>query len=360
MDSIAVPIGNGSDYQLFFGAGIRRSIERAIDFDRYSRVFVLTEAVIESSWLPTLPKRLSEAPRLIIPSGEHSKSLSQCEKVWEFLLENGADRKSLLVNVGGGMLSDLGGFVASTYMRGIDFVHLPTTLLAQVDASIGGKTAVNFGNTKNVVGTFAQPEAVFIDTEFLSTLPERELRSGMAEILKHGLIADQEYFELSVAHVTRNEDLRDGLAAIIQRSCEIKRDIVVQDERESGMRKLLNFGHTFGHALEGLSRRSENPLLHGESVSIGMMLEVLISEATGMIGESDLLRVRDGLLATGLPVAHSEEYSFEELYSLIERDKKNTSGVVSWTLLSEIGRGVVDQEVSKDCVRRCYQRLRSI
>ncbi|MCB0329353.1 MAG: 3-dehydroquinate synthase [Bdellovibrionales bacterium] len=356
MRTLEVHFGQGERYNLYIGSGVRSELANVLDVSRYSKIFVLTEQVIVDRWETKLPALLGDAQRCTIPSGEGSKSIATAEKVWQFLLENGADRKSLLVSIGGGMVTDLGGFVSSTFMRGLSAAHMPTTLLAQVDASIGGKTGVNFGGTKNIIGTFSQPRAVFIDTDFLTTLPQAELRSGVAEILKHGLIRDSDYFRKSVDSLKENL-IPNDIEEIIARSCEIKRDIVAEDEKEGGVRKLLNFGHTFGHAFESLSHKTLSPLLHGEAVAVGMVAEAKLSNKLGMISDDDSRRIEEALRSVGLPTTLPEKFSFDSVFSLLTRDKKNVSGKIAWTLLSAIGRGEFDQQADRALVQASYDEL---
>ncbi|MCL1857328.1 MAG: 3-dehydroquinate synthase, partial [Kiritimatiellaeota bacterium] len=226
---------------------------------RFSSVFVLTDKAVSRLYAEEVKRALPRARFITIPAGEKRKTLATLETVWKRLFAMGADRHSLLVNLGGGVIGDMGGLAAALYMRGMRFVHVPTTLLAQVDASVGGKTAVNLSCCKNIIGSFAQPSLVLINVATLKTLPRREFLSGMAEVLKHGLIRDRRYLN----KVVQTRGLHDLvlLEAMVRTSCQIKADIVNRDERETGERKILNFGHTVGHAIETLSRRTRHPLL---------------------------------------------------------------------------------------------------
>lgn len=357
MKSLQIHCEGGAPYDLLIGTGVRRELATRASLDHYSSIFVLTESIIEEKWISSLPKSLQEAKRHVVSAGEGSKCISTCEDVWSFLLSHGADRRSLLVNIGGGMVTDLGGFSASTFMRGIPFINVPTTLLAQVDASIGGKTGVNFGGVKNIVGTFTQPKAVVIDVEILDTLPDREFIAGLAEVVKHGLIYDSNYFHSTVALASDGRLSGVALEETISRSCEIKRDVVNADERESGIRKLLNFGHTFGHAFESISLKKGEPLLHGEAVSIGMVAEAFLALELGLLKQEEVQALKDGLQAVGLPTQLKLSCSFDDVYPLLEHDKKNTRGKISWTLLDAIGSGVVDQSAEKALVERSFQAI---
>jgi 3-dehydroquinate synthase len=235
-------------------------------------------------------------------------------------------------NLGGGVVTDMGGFVASTYKRGIDFINIPTTLLSQVDASVGGKTGIDIDNVKNMVGTFTLPQAVFIETMFLKTLPERELLSGFAEIIKHGLIADSAYYEQ-----LKGSNYKQPDAGIIHRSVKIKNDVVTADPLEKGLRKILNFGHTIGHAVESYSlTKDKKPLTHGEAIAIGMICEAYLSVKNNTLKEEELSDIC--IYITSIyPQYTIQSKSFEQLRALMESDKKNEHGMIMFSLLSAIG-----------------------
>ena len=227
------------------------------------KVFILTDENVAPFWLPEVTHWLhcDSAIDIVIKAGEQHKNLQTVQRIWKTLMKHHADRNALLINLGGGVITDLGGFAASTYKRGIKFINIPTTLLAMVDAAIGGKTGIDFGGSKNQIGTFAEAEEVIIDPVFLETLPERELFSGMAEMLKYGFIADSKLLEINLENYQK----------FIVRCGEIKREIVEQDPTEKGLRKILNFGHTLGHAIESHCLTTDYPLLHGEAVALGML-----------------------------------------------------------------------------------------
>jgi 3-dehydroquinate synthase len=286
---------------------------------------------------------------LSIKGGESQKNVDELIRLWEFFVEQKLDRKSLVITVGGGATSDLVGFAAGTYMRGIAFLHVPTTLLAQVDASIGGKAGINFQGVKNLLGSIAQPVGVAIDIDTLSTLPERELRSGFAEIVKHGLIADRSYFDT----VTSKECTAwspEEMVKIVHRSCEIKKAVVESDETEQGPRKALNFGHSIGHAIESFSLAHGPALTHGEAISIGIFGEAYISHRIGKVSAADLMTIDQGLRAAGLPTRLPQSIPSSELRSLIARDKKNVGGKVKWTLLERIGSAIFDVIVPEELI----------
>ena len=324
--------------------------------DPYSKVAVLTDENVAEHWLEPLLAQL-KSPHLVLPSGESSKSLESLSRIWEFLREAGCDRSSVLINLGGGMVCDIGGFAASTYMRGIDFVQVPTSLLAQVDASIGGKTAINFGELKNLVGCFAQPKAVLVSLNTLSTLPERELRAGMAEVIKHAAILDAGYF-------ASLEELDpklppESLEAVVHRSCEIKADVVQQDVHESGLRRVLNFGHTLGHAYESALMGTEAELLHGEAVSVGMVAAAWISRELGCLESEGLPRLEQLIERFRLPIRAPQLVPSNILLQKIAGDKKSCSSGVQWTVLDAIGKARAGQAVAEEVVLGAIDYLNS-
>lgn len=293
---------------------------------------------------------------LEIPGGESSKTPETLIKLWQFFSQQRLDRRSLVVAVGGGATSDVVGFAAATFMRGVALINVPTTLLAHVDASIGGKTGINFEHIKNLVGAVSQPRGVLIDIDTLATLPRREFTSGFAEVVKHGLIADRDYFE----HTTSKHCLdfnAQELESIVLRSCEIKRDIVQSDESETGPRKALNFGHTIGHAVETLALETSNPLTHGEAVAIGMCGEATISHLSGRISDKDYNTIAEGITRAGLPIRLPFSLPKEALSDAMRKDKKNTRGVIKWTLLTAIGEATFDNEVSDSIIEDALRAI---
>ncbi len=360
MRTLKIELPDGRTSPLYVGSGLLSQFKEVFDISGVTKVFLLTEPVVKNFWLEKISAGLNEFQVLEVESGEHSKNVDVLARIWKELLEKEADRKSLLINLGGGMITDLGGFAASTYMRGIQCINIPTTLLSQVDASIGGKTGINHGGIKNSVGSFSQPLGVMIDIETLSTLPARDFAAGFSEVLKHGLIADEEYFN-EVASLDISNVSSSKMEKLVLRSCEIKRDIVSRDEREGDYRKLLNFGHTLGHALESDSHSHGEPLLHGEAVSLGVVGEAYLSFSKGNIELSDVERIQAAFKQLNLPVKLSqkfkEEYSFNSLYSLMLRDKKNTGKDISWTLLERVGKGVIDQQVDKAVLQEALEYI---
>ncbi len=317
-------------------------LSQLVDLTKFSKLAVLTDKTVADLWLKPLLKNLTVKPAvIIIPTGEKHKNLATLKKVYQQLLNHQLDRHSLLINLGGGVISDLGGLAASTFMRGVDFIHLPTTLLAQVDASIGGKTAVNFNGFKNLVGTFSEAKAVVIDTQTLSSLPTNQLTDGMAEVVKHGLIKSKKHFQLAVGKKPSQLSQKD-LIQLIKQSSQIKLNIVSQDPKEANSRKILNFGHTVGHALESLSLKTKSPLSHGQAVSLGMITEAKLSQLKGFITTSELNLIKQGLKHVGLPT-RSETISISSVLKLIKSDKKNISSTINFTLLKSIGQAVINQ-----------------
>jgi 3-dehydroquinate synthase len=322
-----------------------------------SQVFVLVDGNTARQCLPLLEKHLPATYRLIeIPAGEEYKTLASCDTVWSQLTEQRADRHAVLVNLGGGVVTDLGGFAAALYKRGIRFVQVPTTLLAQVDASVGGKTGVDFQGYKNQLGVFQAPAAVFIEPQFLQTLDPRQLKSGYAEVLKHWLIADADAF----GQHRRLGWLTDDWTPIIRESVALKERIVTQDPLENGPRKLLNFGHTVGHALESyLLTQPGREALHGEAVAAGLVCESWLSVQRGLLTPEELdkietfvLSVFDKLTFVGMETAAIAEFALQ--------DKKNAGSTINCTLLEGIGNGVYDQPVTLAEIAeslRYYHRL---
>ena len=316
------------------------NINNFIDLSKFSKVAVLTdENLINYGWLDKL-----QIDNIIkIKSGEINKNIETVSHIWQQMNELKIDRKSLLINLGGGVVCDLGGFCASTYMRGIKFIQIPTTLLSQVDASVGGKTGFDFNGVKNLIGTFTEPEMVLIDSNTLTTLPKREYISGLAEVIKYGIIYDFEFFEY-----LKNNNIDNDY--IIKKSCEIKEKVVLEDFKDGGLRKILNFGHTIGHSIESLSLETESPLLHGEAVAIGMVAESYIAKEIGNLTNEEYELIKNVIKQYDLPVVYNGD--LEEVFLMLFKDKKNTSGKIKWVLPNGIGKCVYDIEVNNDIVKR--------
>lgn len=295
------------------------------------------------------------AALLQVPSGERSKSLSRAKKLFEAMIELGLDRRAWVAAVGGGVVGDLAGFVAATFMRGIAYVQIPTSLLAQVDSSVGGKTAVNLKAGKNLVGAFHQPRAVISDTHVLRTLPRREVSAGLAEVIKHGLIADPRLLTFVKEHA-KDVMSRDPalLAHLIQRSCEIKAEVVQQDEGERGLRRVLNCGHTVGHGIETVGRPRR--LRHGEAVALGMLAEMRIAQRLGLSAESDRTELAEVLRAVHLPVA-LPGLEADAVMAAMEVDKKATGGRWTMALPEGLARVRIVEDVPRRLVRESLVEL---
>jgi 3-dehydroquinate synthase len=308
-----------------------------------SQIFILTDKNVAPFWLPEVAHWLhcETATDIVIKPGEQHKNLQTIQRIWKTLMKHRADRNTLLINLGGGTITDLGGFAASTYKRGIMFINVPTTLLAMVDAAIGGKTGIDFGGAKNQIGTFAEAEEVLVDPVFLSTLPRREILSGMAEMLKYGFIADAKLLEINIGNY---QDF-------ILRAGEIKREIVKQDPREEGIRKILNFGHTLGHAIESHCMTTNHPLLHGEAVSMGMCAALWLSVKHLRLDKKALLNIEKQLpiLLSEAEVVLSKE-DIEPIMSYLAYDKKNKGKKPQFVLLEAVGKPVWDVEVELDAI----------
>lgn len=353
---VELSLGERRGYSIHVGPGSIKRLGSLYDLGRYSKVVVITDETVQPLLLEELESSLPEgSAALRLPAGERHKDIDSVQKIWKALHDTGCDRKSLVINLGGGVIGDLGGFAASTYMRGIDFLNVPTTLLSQVDSSIGGKTGMNFAGIKNLIGSFNQPVGVVIDPQTLATLPTRELSSGFAEVIKHGLIWDRDYFEQVTAKKPA-DFTQDELTDIISGSCAIKLAIIKDDVREGGARKLVNFGHSVGHALEAISHDSDKPLLHGEAISLGMVAEADISVRSGKLATEDLEKVRRALTDAGLPVSLSG-MDVDEVMEKMRSDKKNTGGRPNFTLIDSIGHALYDQEVPANVVTEALEAI---
>ena len=358
MRTVEVALGERS-YHIYIGGGLMDELAafvRAADFS--SRGLLVTDAQVGALYgaqvAETLTRAGIAAEIVTIPAGEPSKSLDMANLIYTRAIELGLDRKSPIFALGGGVVGDLAGFIAAAYMRGVPFVQLPTSLLAQVDSSVGGKVAVNHRLGKNLIGAFYQPAAVFADLATFATLPEREIRTGLGEIIKYGIIFDAEFFAYLEDHATDVLRLSyDAALFMVERSCEIKAEVVAKDEKEGGLRRILNYGHTIAHAIEketGYARYN-----HGEAVAIGSLGAAYISEALGMIDDADVLRVRRLTERLGLPL-FAEDCTVEGLYAAIFHDKKTVDGKVNWVLMEGIGKVCVRDDVPESIGRTAMAR----
>lgn len=312
-----------------------------------TQVAVLVDEHTRRHCYPKVKPLLPKHTLISIKSGEAEKHLGTCERVWEALTKGAFDRHALLLNLGGGVIGDLGGFCAATYKRGIAFAQLPTTLLAQVDASVGGKLGIDFQGLKNHVGVFRVPDAVLIDPVFLETLPDRELRSGFAEVVKHCLIADAAKWQ----QIRRRDLDRQDWSDLIAHSVSTKKSITEADPTEKGLRKILNFGHTLGHAIETFFLEKPQRLLHGEAIAVGMLAESYLSHRRGTLTAAELNQIEEFLVSVygTVPLAKTD---FDALIALTRQDKKNKAGQVRFALLDGIGRCAFDLSVTPAEMRR--------
>jgi 3-dehydroquinate synthase len=355
MQKIRVELGERSyniliDRNILCGLGEeleRFAFGRRIAIVSNPTVFGLYGSVVSGS----LSAAGFEPFEIIVPDGEEFKNMESVGRIYEALLQTRLDRKSAVIALGGGVVGDIAGFAASTYMRGIDFVQVPTTLLAQVDSSVGGKTGVNHALGKNMIGTFWQPRLVWVDIDTLATLPRREFLAGLAEVIKYGVIWDADLFDFLATNREKILDL-DGpsLTHIIGRSCQIKSEVVSGDERESGLRAVLNYGHTIGHAVETVT--GYKSFLHGEAVAIGMYLEARLSAMLGIIGDEEVKKIRNLTEAYGLPCSLPAGTDFNVLFSAMQLDKKTVSGEMKFILPERIGSVTMRTGISPGEVRK--------
>ena len=321
-----------SDYSIWIG---EKSLFK-LSAKTYSKIAILVDENTKRDCLNKLPK-LDNPIIIEIQSGEQNKNLTTCKFIWEELTNHEFDRNSLLINLGGGVIGDMGGFCASSYKRGVNFIHIPTTLLAMVDASVGGKLGINFNNIKNQIGLFADPQLVIIDPKFLETLSEKDLRSGFAEVIKHALVSDRNLWDTII-----NADFNKlNWEEIITRSIELKNKIILTDPKEKGERKKLNFGHTFGHAIESYYMEKGTPILHGEAILIGIILETELST----LSEAAKKEIKNYILSNfGLPYTPAKI----ELLRFLRNDKKNKNQKINFSLLDRIGNCTVDNLLSEN------------
>ena len=323
-----------NDYSIFIG---KESLQ-AYDFNSYNQLAILVDENTKKDCLPVFLKATNiDAIIVEISSGEEHKNLEKCQLIWNALSSHNFDRNSLLINLGGGVIGDMGGFAASTYKRGIDFIQIPTSLLAMVDASVGGKLGVDFAYLKNQIGVFNNPKAVLINTVFLNSLPKNQLLSGFAEVVKHALIADKCYWK----EIKTTPLEKMNWESIILQSLVIKNNIVTQDPLDKGERKKLNFGHTFGHAIESFYLKLGNPILHGEAISLGMILESNISK----INKEEKNEIASFISNTfSIP----KKPPLRALLEWMKSDKKKRKEKINFTLLNGVGSSIINQEFTVD------------
>jgi len=351
---VRVNLGERS-YNIEIGSNIRGHLANyLVEIGNFSKIFVITDENVAQFHLEEFSEILNKAnlkhQTIILPAGEKTKDFTNLQNLCDRILSEKIDRKTLLIAFGGGVIGDLVGFVASILLRGIDFIQVPTTLLAAVDSSVGGKTAINSKFGKNLIGSFYQPKLVLCDLHFLHTLPDRDLMSGYAEVIKYGLIDDEGFFSFLEQNIgkikARNTEI---LQQIIVKSCEVKAKIVGEDETEQGKRALLNFGHTFGHIFETETNYSDE-LYHGEAVGIGMVMAAVMSKNLGLINSQDVFRIKKHLREAGLfcsPKELRQDWDIESLLSHLYKDKKVKDGKLAFILLQNIGDAFIKQDVKE-------------
>ncbi|SHF07396.1 3-dehydroquinate synthase [Arenibacter palladensis] len=348
MNSITTP-----SYSVHFNETAYVALNNHLAKSNYSKIFILVDENTHNCCLPIFMSKIEgeyDFEIIEIEEGEINKNIATCTQVWEVLSELDADRKSAMINLGGGVVTDLGGFVASCFKRGIEFINVPTTLLSMVDASVGGKTGVDLGPLKNQVGVINQPQLVLVDTDFLNTLDQRQLNSGFAEMLKHGLISDAAYWE-----TLKGLAGFDNLDEYILRSVAIKNEVVQQDPTEQHLRKILNYGHTLGHAVESyfLESKEHELLLHGEAIAVGMILEGYLSRKLTGLGKSALEDIKATFLGRYKKVEF-ERKDIDTILTLLKFDKKNSHGNINFVLLKKIGEPAIDIKVTPDLLEEAF------
>ncbi len=348
-------------YPILIGNGLLQD-ERSYPVKRGDRVMIVTNPTVAQFYLDTvtfaLKKRGCEVDHVLLPDGEKYKTLESLNLIFTALLQGNHGRDTTIIALGGGVIGDVAGFAAASYQRGVRLIQIPTTLLSQVDSSVGGKTAVNHELGKNMIGAFYQPSMVIIDTHTLGTLPKREVNAGLAEVIKYGAILDYEFFEWLEAHIDELVALNnESLQHCIARCCQIKADVVARDETEKGDRALLNLGHTFGHAIE--THLGYGNWLHGEAVSTGMMMAAALSEQLGDISVADVSRLEKLLARANLPTLSPDSMQPEDYLPHMMRDKKVLAGKLRLVLLKSLGQAYIATDTDKDLVlnaiKRCTQ-----
>ncbi|NRS87618.1 3-dehydroquinate synthase [Flavobacterium sp. 7E] len=349
-----------SNHPIYFNEKGYEALNIHLKENKYSNLFIIVDSNTNEFCLPKLLPVLETDLTIEIiefENGEINKNIETCVQIWNVLTELGADRKSLVINLGGGVVTDLGGFVASTFKRGIDFINIPTTLLSMVDASVGGKNGVDLGNLKNQIGVFNLPVMVLVDTDYLETVPKNEMRSGLAEMLKHGLIFDKNYWEqfLDLDAI----DFAD-FDPLIHRSVAIKNEIVTLDPTEKNIRKSLNFGHTLGHAIESYFLESDDKttLLHGEAIAVGMILESYISLEKNLITIAEYKDIKTAIKAIFDDISFDEK-DIDPILELLIHDKKNEYGSIQFALIESIGKIKINQLVENELILNAFRDYKS-
>lgn len=331
--------------KVIISANVRKDLKKILAKTAYTNIFVLTDNVTRKLCLPAISEQLSDAKIIEITQGDENKNLNKLADIWQFLAENGATRNSLFVNLGGGMISDLGGFAASTFKRGIAYINIPTTLLGAVDAAVGGKTGINFLGLKNEIGTINPAEFVLIDTQFFKTLDRENLLSGFAEMLKHALIYNVEELQKALKFSLSEIDYKK-LRSLLASSIKIKKEIVTKDPTEQNIRKALNFGHTVGHAFESFSYEIGKPVLHGYAVAYGMICELYLSHKKMHFPKETVQQICK-LIVNNYGYLDIDCKNYPRLYELMTHDKKNANKEINFTLLGNIGDIRINQTASE-------------
>ena len=353
MRTLKVELSDRS-YPIHIGSNLLEKAELILPALPQRKAAIVTNMTVAPLYLDRLRNALEkqgiESIAVILPDGEQHKNWETLNLIYDALLENRCERNTAIVALGGGVIGDISGFAAATYLRGVPFIQIPTTLLAQVDSSVGGKTAINHPLGKNMIGAFYQPRLVLTDIDTLNTLPERELKAGIAEIIKYGLIRDLPFFVWLEENIDKLK-ARDpeALGYAISRSCENKAEVVARDEKETGERALLNLGHTFGHAIE--NAMGYGNWLHGEAVAAGTILAARLSRVLGMLSEDDLKRIVSLFERAGLPV-QAPEIGLERYLQLMELDKKVEEGKMRFVVLDAIGRACVRSDISREALSK--------
>lgn len=352
MHTLHVDLGDRS-YPIYIGEDLLGDPQWLRPHIHGQQVCIVTNETIAPLYLDRVKAALDglTVSCVVLPDGEAFKTLDTLSLIFDRLLEDRHNRTTTLIALGGGVVGDMTGFAAASYQRGVDFIQVPTTLLSQVDSSVGGKTGVNHPLGKNMIGAFYQPNAVIIDTRVLQTLPPRELSAGIAEVIKYGLIVDEPFYDWLEAHIEKLMTCdSEALAFAIERSCQCKADVVAQDEREGGIRAILNLGHTFGHAIE--TAQGYGSWLHGEAVATGMLMAADLSAREGYIAFSEVERLQRLLERASLPVATPESMTEEEFLGLMAVDKKVLDGQLRLVLLENIGKAIVTKTFSLDNLKK--------
>lgn len=344
--------------KIILSQSLNRDLTAAISECGHDNLFILTDEKTAQACLPVIQRYrcLRNARHITVPQGDTNKDLQSLTSIWQYLSENGATRHSLLINLGGGMITDLGGFAAATFKRGIDIINIPTTLLAMVDASVGGKTGINFNGLKNEVGAFCDARYVLLSTTFLKTLDSENLRSGYAEMLKHGLISTTERWAELVNYNLAQPDLAQ-LQHMVGQSVAVKQDIVAQDPHEHGIRKALNLGHTIGHAFESYAMKQGRPILHGYAVAYGIICELYLS-AVKTAFPTDRMRQTVNFIRENYGQMNITCDDYPALLDLMRHDKKNTAGTINFTLLGDIGDIRINQTATEEEIKEALDFYR--